>query len=286
MALDRVGFIADVLRFPLADAPRLSPAQAWERAASCTDLEDISLLPLRGFVVLRKAIDAADIEHALAVLHANPNVSKVENGGRVYSDQLSFHSFGRRFRNRLADGLHSMDDLEVLPPSYATGGGRAEQLDVRDGMQFVSTDKAKAKASLCPGDCIGDWHVDGAGQNGIGVHKLWLLVDKEPGTEQRALSNIKLAPLAATVEDDPLRHSGVLPRSAVAQCVPHTDGFAACQAAELARVRRLQYNAAFLEEVGCVPALDPGDAIFFLSNVLHRTQDMLADRVAMLINVT
>ena len=54
MALDRVGFIADVLRFPLADAPRLSPAQAWERAASCTDLEDISLLPLRGFVVLRK----------------------------------------------------------------------------------------------------------------------------------------------------------------------------------------------------------------------------------------
>ena len=228
-----------------------------------------------------------------------------------------------------------MDDLEVLPPSYATGGGRAEQLDVRDGMQFVSTDKAKAKASLCRGDCIGDWHVDGAGrnsevttggtftcasvlalrtaahshvpprvppvchpcatrvshpflvgQNGIGVHKLWLLVDKEPGTEQRALSNIKLAPLAATVEDDPLRHSGVLPRSAVAQCVPHTDGFAACQAAELARVRRLQYNAAFLEEVGCVPALDPGDAIFFLSNVLHRTQDMLADRVAMLINVT
>ena len=42
---------------------------------------------------------------------------------------------------------------------------------------------------------------------------------------------------------------------------------------------------ALLETVGCTLVLDPGDALFMTEDVFHRTQDLLANRVAMLLEV-
>ena len=44
-------------------------------------------------------------------------------------------------------------------------------------------------------------------------------------------------------------------------------------------------GGALLEAIGCPIALESGDAIFFAEDVYHRTQDLLAERVAMLLNV-
>ena len=53
-------------------------------------------------------------------------------------------------------------------------------------------------------------------------------------------------------------------------------------ACSLLRVFRLP---ALLERVGCALTLDEGDVVFFAEDVYHRTQDLLAERVALLVNV-
>ena len=42
---------------------------------------------------------------------------------------------------------------------------------------------------------------------------------------------------------------------------------------------------ALLETVDCTLVLDPGDALFMTEDVFHRTQDLVANRVAMLLEV-
>jgi len=40
-----------------------------------------------------------------------------------------------------------------------------------------------------------------------------------------------------------------------------------------------------LEAISYTPALRPGDAVFWLEDVMHRSQDLLAERVALLLEV-
>ena len=54
---------------------------------------------------------------------------------------------------------------------------------------------------------------------------------------------------------------------------------------EAAALERNPQLAPLLNALGCTLELAPGDAIFMAEDVYHRTQDLLADRVAMLINV-
>ena len=44
--------------------------------------------------------------------------------------------------------------------------------------------------------------------------------------------------------------------------------------------RRCTRDWAVLDRVGCTPALDEGDAVFYKGDVRHQTQDMLNDREA------
>ncbi len=41
-----------------------------------------------------------------------------------------------------------------------------------------------------------------------------------------------------------------------------------------------------LSDVGCTVELDAGDVLFFEEDVYHRTQNLLADRVALLIGLS
>ena len=100
-----------------------------------------------------------------------------------------------------------------------------------------------------------------------------LVIDKQEGKEARSHSNIVVTPstglealadAALAIDAEPT----LLPK--------HTNH------------RTLGEDImawALLETVGCTLVLDPGDALFMTEDVFHRTQDLLANRVAMLLDV-
>ena len=131
--------------------------------------------------------------------------------------------------------------------------------------------------------------------------------------ETKALSNLALAPLPAVMEgvrrrsreerlenllsddEDP----GDADEDAAGDglwsgygdgysCGQHhgTAAWEECLATRNAHRDRIGFDRDLLEGVACTPKLSPGDAVLFLEHVFHRTQDMAAHRVAMLINLT
>ena len=50
--------------------------------------------------------------------------------------------------------------------------------------------------------------------------------------------------------------------------------------------QQLRENVLWLDELGCTPEANPGDAIFFREDVLHRTQDTEVDRLTIIVDVT
>ena len=130
----------------------------------------------------------------------------------------------------------------------------------------------------------------------------------------KGLSNIALAPLSAVVDgvkqkshqdrlddllsDDEGATAGQEEAAAEKgpwsgyevgyNCSAHvgTPAWDECLAARNFHRDRIGFDHELLEEVACTPKLSPGDAVLFLEHVFHRTQDMAARRVAMLINLT
>ena len=250
------------------------------------------MLPARGFVVIRQAVSVASRTRLVEALAgatggAPPKVAKVEAGGRVYTDYYSdgdLDEMSSSLRPSLQVHLDSLHAAMLLPPRRSptaadastppqVGAGvfiRVNTSLMRAGFCPSCTTRA-CQASTCPSNV--DWHVDGDGSRGVRLHKLWLLLEKEEGAEGRAHGNIVVAPstgldsltaAALAVDPQPLLRPKRSPKVPLAE-----DPFA----------------QDLLERIGCTVALDPGDAVFFTEDVWHRTQDLLADRLAMLLNV-
>jgi hypothetical protein len=117
-----------------------------------------------------------------------------------------------------------------------------------------------------------DWHVDGDGYRRSRIHKLFVLLHKEAGEAAREHANLVLSPstgldaLADAVLTAQQQQRKEQQQSRSARSSPPSE-------------------EALLEAIGCPIALESGDAIFFAEDVYHRTQDLLAERVAMLLNV-
>uniref|UniRef100_A0A7S2DAN9 Uncharacterized protein n=1 Tax=Haptolina brevifila TaxID=156173 RepID=A0A7S2DAN9_9EUKA len=297
MDLDRIGLIVDVLRFPLNSMPAATrfplfvrlPQRAvlsrlirlprntldnvlasHRQADYCSGLDDASLLPSRGFTILRQAVSAATRAELMASL-AETSIQKVEAGGRVYSHNFPAHDIERMsagLRPELQAKLDALHTQQLLPLARAPGtvDGSAP-IQVSGGAFIrVNTSLLRGKSAPTP-----DWHIDGDGHMQSRQHKLWVMLDKEDGEEARAHSNIVVAPSTglealahAALDHDP--HPTLMPK--------RTDYSAHGQD---------PLSTATLEAVGCTLVLDPGDALFMSEDVYHRTQDLLANRAAMLL---
>lgn len=244
MNLDRLGLILDVIRYPLEDVPlhggSSSPSRVPSRlpsrlpqpklvdllarlprarlrtaieqhdpSATCAQPDRASVLPQRGFAVVRNALSERTVQSALAVLAARPAIAKVEAAGRVYSEQLGRDELIERLPSVAAEleaVLQDWDASQWLPQSMEGAGGKAARVHVQ-GAQFVSIRPEWARADGCPAcrtaECQAqqcpqnvDWHVDGDGLRMQRIHKFWVLLSKQEDStlEAPGLSNIVIAP--------------------------------------------------------------------------------------------
>eukprot|EP00466_Bigelowiella_natans_P019969 jgi/Bigna1/86093/estExt_fgenesh1_pg.C_80066 len=117
-----------------------------------------------------------------------------------------------------------------------------------------------------------DWHTDGPSPDGGRYHKMFIMVDKDTrnGT-MRGHTNLMLIPRknfykfqrrmdVNAMTMGPLRsrlysHVGTIHR----------------------------YHG--LDQLACTIAMDPGDALFFMEDVWHRTQDMKTDRFSLIMDI-
>ena len=92
-----------------------------------------------------------------------------------------------------------------------------------------------------------------------------------------ALSNLMVMP-----RDAPLRLLLILEQFKAAwEGVPmHAPPASQARGGELKRQRDVLSDA-----LGCRFSMEPGDAVFYMSDVLHRTQDRKLDRTAVLFNL-
>lgn len=113
-----------------------------------------------------------------------------------------------------------------------------------------------SNTTLCGG--FHDWHMDGPGTAGR-KHKAFVLISKGGGPGQppppRNATNLVLVPAS-------LRYAH--------NC-------------ELGLGKRPSGD--WLDEHSCSVAMDPGDVLFFREDVFHRTQDVLHDRYALILDI-
>ena len=115
--------------------------------------------------------------------------------------------------------------------------------------------------------------MDGDGYRRSRIHKLFVLLHKEAGEAARGHANLVLAPSTGL--------DALADAVQTAQQQPQEQQ----QQQSLSARSSPSSEEALLEAIGCPIALESGDAIFFAEDVYHRTQDLLAERVAMLLNV-
>ena len=320
---DRIGFIMDILTLPRYDLPKgypllrkgsdrvrqplvlerlqrqpphvlasalaaLPPRSSAAPPKYCHAPEELAQLPWRGFVVLRQVLSTESCRAALAAHRTSySSESKVEAGGRVYSHQLSeeqLRAAAPSLLDQLQRALDMLHERGVLPPTrapFATDGTAALRVT---GGQYIAIDPARARAHGCPqctertcqqAECesLVDWHVDGDGYRRSRIHKLFVLLHKEAGEAARGHANLVLAPSTGL--------DALADAVQTAQQQPQEQQ----QQQSLSARSSPSSEEALLEAIGCPIALEAGDAIFFAEDVYHRTQDLLAERVAMLLNV-
>jgi hypothetical protein len=130
------------------------------------------------------------------------------------------------------------------------------------------------------------WHTDGPNQLGFLDHKLWVMLERANHTREH--SNLYVLPrdykdtlcevansLEATHPEFRLPSAGdiELDRSQD-RCDDGLNDTEDCPRLTPEAVRRW-----FMDQAACLVVLNPGDSLFFLSDVEHRTQDMMSSRV-------
>lgn len=107
----------------------------------------------------------------------------------------------------------------------------------------------------------------------------WVVLSKEEGSDALAHSNVVVAPSAGleVLAEAALHHEPSPQLLSVSPTAQH-DSSGGSRGYD----PRLDE---MLEAVGCSLELAPGDAVFLAEDTYHRTQDLLVNRVAMLINV-
>jgi len=152
----------------------------------------------------------------------------------------------------------------------------------------------------------GQWHFD-AQPAPLRFHRHWLLLGKEEGMLAANRSNLIVTPSTALTAllEAALRmreRSGEGEAEAEDGAPPAADGGGGpdrdCSQTPLLLADGGALNLdgshvpsgdalqlEVLEAISCTPALRPGDAVFWLEDVMHRSQDLLAERVALLLEV-
>jgi hypothetical protein len=120
------------------------------------------------------------------------------------------------------------------------------------------------------------------------LHKLWVVLRKgggkgEPAKHGREHANIVLAP--STGLEALAEHALDVVTPPVQLAPDTTDAQRSTDGERPDDERGDGGRDAVLEAVGCTLALAAGDVAFFEEDVYHRTQDLLAERVALLVNV-
>ncbi len=157
------------------------------------------------------------------------------------------------------------------------------------------------------------WHADNGGSTLSFLHRLWVLVDKsatptwpshasmggvpesEAASEAASMGGVPESEAASEAAGDGARAQAVM-REHTNVCLLPTNAMDVCdsplmrmRAAPDASGRRGRSAAeelrALWDRKACCPALDVGDAIFYREEVLHRTQDMLSDRLGLIVTV-
>lgn len=144
-----------------------------------------------------------------------------------------------------------------------------------------------------------DWHTDGPAVDGR-YHKIFYMVNKSSAPGDRRRTNIKLIPAdvlyAHKCEFESTQQAGSPGRDAWSRIhrdddLGHPAPTADPDDAQLKKASMKQRALGFrngwndLESLGCVVDLDPGDLVFFREDVWHRTQDMLLDRVGLILDI-
>jgi len=117
------------------------------------------------------------------------------------------------------------------------------------------------------------WHVDGDAPKSTRFHKLFVMVSKEDnnGTLRRH-SNLRLIPN---------HHWELADRLEVRQ----REQYPLMTSLFGTDITVRSDTDVDRELLGCTVTLDPGDALFFRENVLHRTQDMEASRFSLILDI-
>jgi len=117
-----------------------------------------------------------------------------------------------------------------------------------------------ATGDAAPERYFASWHADNGGSSGEhNLHRIWVLLHKSGDGAARGLSNLCVVPTSAVDRCD-------TPRLRIA-----------------GHAGRL---GPLFERFKCCPSLDPGDAIFYREDVMHRTQGAAqADRLGMILSV-
>jgi len=117
-----------------------------------------------------------------------------------------------------------------------------------------------------------DWHTDGPSHDGGRYHKLFVMVEKDTknGT-MRPFTNLML--ISRSLHKKHLR-----------------DMYRNAQT--MGELRKMLYTYVGtihhyheLDALACTVACDPGEAIFFMEDVWHRTQDMKTDRFSLILDI-
>ena len=306
---NRIALIMDILRWPLSEQPvnanplsnpppppprmpqpalvslllRLPPqtltaALTHDKAALCDEqrVNSPSFLNEQGFAVGRRAVSASAAAAALVGLETRKILKTELAGGRVYTDLLTLgqlYELSPDLVDHLQELLNTWHANGWLPRSDFEGPWSRPpilgegQFIVADPKQFHRLQSAEPSTRYRY-----DWHVDGDGYKSRRMHKLWLLLKKEESQKEHA--NIVVASSAAF--------------EAVGERALQLDPSPTLTpaATDLMPGSELYYRReALLEASGCTLHLNVGDVAFLAEDTLHRTQDLLADRVALLINV-
>ena len=158
----------------------------------CDRMDDETLLPLRGFTVVRGALGPEALREAREMVSSLP-VTRVEAGGRQYSDSFSLRT------KKVVTALNrlmarwSQKGLLAIPPER---GVRPRSVAADQSFQMRVT--SVMYVSVNPGEADGsnmNWHNDGSeSSDGGREHKFWVLLSKSGAETSTGLSNLVVLP--------------------------------------------------------------------------------------------
>lgn len=249
----------------------LPPSAQVSLRADCADVESTARLRDRGWVVLRGLMPAHEARSVAASIPVSRLCTPQLMDCRYSLAQMRrlMPTFVSNLESTLASweasGLAAASGLGDRVRLWPEGTGRPVQVTTDSTFAALEADGIRRYP---PNGVDGNFHVDSSGGDGRRghSHRMWVLLRKEAGPA---------APPVADVRD----HANL--------CVVSTSAVDACDAPQFraAIARHDPRPEQVFKRLACCPSLDVGDVIFYREDVVHGTQDSLADRLGMSITL-